>query len=458
MRRYLAAIASLVVMVAACAPAGSPAPSPSEGAPPAVSATPPETVTLRFMTWENEQGAKEMGKMIAAFEASHPNIKIKAEHVPTDYATKINTLMAANDLPDIAYLLEETALKWGAEGRLLDLAPYLDRFPGVRDRLPQTFFRVGAKVVGAMAAAETIQLFYNPGLFDKAGVERPPAEAAKAWSWSKFVEVAQKLTVDGNGKHAGEPGFDPENVVQFGVNIPLGWIGPLYALVKSNGGDFATADGTQYAFNSPEAVEVIQSLADLVNKYHVAPSPTQQANLPDTAHSLLTNRVAMVIDGQWNLQFLNDNKVNFGIGVLPSFKKPTTLLIGAAHVIFASTRHPDQALEFFSFYTDPTKVTFYQTGLWMPVEKKYYTEPTLVDSWIKNEWHPAEYRSAAVEYALNNAVQGPAMVFKNWDQISPKVTAALDSVWAGQKSAQEALDALASEVQPLLAGTWAAGQ
>ncbi len=64
----------------------------------------PNAVELKFMYWGSNDEKQAMEKMIQSFNASHPNIRVKGEHVPGDYTTKINTLMAANQLPDIAYL------------------------------------------------------------------------------------------------------------------------------------------------------------------------------------------------------------------------------------------------------------------------------------------------------------------------------------------------------------------
>lgn len=70
--------------------------------------------------------------MIQSFNTSHPNIRVKGEHVPGDYTTKINTLMAANQLPDIAYLGDSLTMKWASEGRLLDLSSYYDEYPELK--------------------------------------------------------------------------------------------------------------------------------------------------------------------------------------------------------------------------------------------------------------------------------------------------------------------------------------
>lgn len=85
------------------------------------------------------------------------------------------------------------------------------------------------KSIGNYTALEVMQLFYNKELFTEAGVPVPPADSQKAWTWGEFLEIAKKLTKDQNGKHPGDSGFDPKNIVQYGFafgNDRSSW-GPL---------------------------------------------------------------------------------------------------------------------------------------------------------------------------------------------------------------------------------------
>ena len=37
------------------------------------------------------------------------------------------------------------------------------------------------------------------------------------WTWAEFIDVCKKLTVDANGKHPGEEGFDKDNIKTYGI-------------------------------------------------------------------------------------------------------------------------------------------------------------------------------------------------------------------------------------------------
>lgn len=413
-----------------------------------------EPVRLKFMYWGSAFEKQAMENMVEAFNKSHPDIVVQAEHVPGDYAAKINTLMATNELPDIAYLSEPLSMKWGAEGRLLDMKPYMELYPQLAERLEQTYYNPAPdKTLGTNTAVEMITLYYNKDLFEEAGVAPPPTKGENAWTWDEFVETAKKLTKDNNGNTPFDPGFNPNSIVQYGVSFPT-WIGGWYPFLLSNGGDITNDDGTQYTLDSPEAIEVFQKLQDLMYVHHVAPTATQQQNMPATNVRLQTKKVAMAIDGQWALLDFASTKMNFGMGVLPKFKEPKTIVLGSPTVIFANTAHPDEAIRFYLYHNDPKQVDLYAKGLWMPLEEKYYTDPAEIAYWTDNEAHPPEYKDAVIDFTLNYAGRSPMYFLKNMAEIEPVINAALDKLWTNKEPAEKVLRDLKQEVQPLLQGKY----
>jgi multiple sugar transport system substrate-binding protein len=410
---------------------------------------------LTFTFWGSTFEKKAIDEMVQSFEEAHPDIKVDAQHIPENYETKINTLIAAKNPPDVAYLGAGMAMRLAEEGKLVNVEKYFDEYPQLTQRLPQTYYYwAPGKTIGTSTAVEIMDLWYNKDLFDEAGVDYPPADAAEAWTWDEFVQTAMELTLDESGTRASEEGFDPENVRQFGVSVPT-WYGGWLPFFFSNGGSFTNEDGTRYTLNSPEGVEVFQRLQDLIYEHRVAPSPSQQEQqAATTTVQLQTKRVAMAIDGQWNLLDMSQSNLNYGIAVLPKFQEPKTIVLGAPTVIFKNTEYPEKALEFYLYHNDPTAVELYSNGLWMPLEEKYYTEEKFIKQWTDNEAHPPEYREAVIDYTLNYSEPDLLYRIKNWDAIDPKLTAGLDLIWTNKKPAREALDDLEGTIQPLLKGLY----
>lgn len=413
-----------------------------------------DNVTISFMHWGSAQEKDVLAGIIKRFEEANPSIKVDQQHVvdaDDAYNTKINTLLAADDLPDVFYLNEARALEWAEQNVILDMTPYKDRFAS---KLPQTlYYSAPGKIMGSMGAVETTLIFANKDLFEKAGVSLPPVKAEEAWTWDQLIEIAKQMTLDRSGKNAADPEFDAGKIVQYGLNFPTWWLG-WYPLIRSNGGDVTDEAGTTCLLNSPEAVEVFQKLQDLIYVHHVSPTPTASEGLPASAQALQTGRVAMTIDGQWALLDMAAAKVPLALGVLPVLKTPVTNIVGGTTVVSPKDENLDAKLAFYFFLGDSGQVLdLCKAGLWMPTDAPYYTDETLIASWTDNEVHPPEFRTAAMDYVMGYSVIGPILI-RGWSTISTRLDAHLDKVWSNDATAQQALDDAAAEIQPMLNGRY----
>ena len=410
---------------------------------------------LQFMFWGSTEEQKAIANMLKGFEREKSGVTVKPVFTPADFDTKLNALVASNRQPDMCYMQSPMGYRLAEQGKLVNLYPYFEKYPDLANRLPGTYFWWDkGKTYGTQSANEVMLLWYNKGAFADAGVEAPPVDAAKAWSWDTFVENAYKLTLDQNGKHPDEDGFDPKRIRQYGASAAMTAV-VYHPLLLSRGIDFTDEAATKCMLDSPEAIGVFQDLADLMFKHRVAPTPAQLgANAPSTTVQLKTRRVAMVIDGQWTLLDLSKGDIDFGIGVLPSYGKPMTITLGGATAIFSSTQHEQEAVELYLYHDNPTKVDLFGSGLWMPLEKRYYTDQKDIDVWTKNDVHPPEYRTAVVDYTLNNSAPYFYQKLRNIEAIDKVLTPAIQVIQQGKIPAAEVLKPLAAKVNGLLKGSY----
>ena len=415
-------------------------------------------VPLRFTYWGSAFEKKDITAAIDLFNASHPCIKVEGQHIPNaGYVEKITTQLASGDPPDVAYLEENQAFPWAAAGKLLDLTPYFKDRP--EDTLVKSIvYRAGDRLIGTGLATGVILTYYNKELFDAAHVPYPPAKADQAWTWDEFLAHAKALTKDRAGHDAADPAFDPTQIATYGVAISPHWWGNYMPFVYSAGGQFASDDGKTLLLNQPEAVDALQKIQDLFYKWHVAPTPTQAKNMPTADILMQSRKVAMAVDGMWKVTDFANLRFKWGIGVLPKIKEATTVVISVPKVIFAATKHPKEAFEFYSFIADPTKVALFKEGLWAPLDRVYFTDPARKAEWLsaKPGFYPPEAEDAIVDYTLHHAPnQPPAYWLKNINRITDDaVTPALDQVWAGTLTAQQGADLAVKAGTPLLQGRW----
>ncbi|NLM28245.1 MAG: extracellular solute-binding protein, partial [Clostridiaceae bacterium] len=169
-----------------------------------------EVVELEILTWwaAGERNAGEA--IIEEFDKSRDDIIVHATFTPyEEYASKLNTLMAASSPPDVFYLNEYLCNEWGEKGVAADLKPFMDKnnIDPYKIFVESAIFSTGDSIWAISSSLATIFMYYNKGLFEANGIEPPPRDAEKPYTWDEFVEVAKKLTVDINGKRPGEPGF-----------------------------------------------------------------------------------------------------------------------------------------------------------------------------------------------------------------------------------------------------------
>jgi multiple sugar transport system substrate-binding protein len=424
---------------------------------PTVSEKEPVTLTMTF--WGSPQEKKAVEEAAKKFSDKFPNVTVKAIHIPeSDYDAKIAAMVASGQAPDYAYIHGQQGEQFAKEGKFYNWFELMEKDPEIskEDFVDDIWFRLNRDNAWAISGAvECFGLFYNKDAFNEAGLDYPPSKFENSWTWDEFVNVAKNLTIDTNGNNANSPKFDPNNIKQYGISFE-NWFGPVSVHVINNGGDFVLEDGKTFGYSKPEAYEAIQRLSDLINVHHVAPSPIQARAIPGQAAAIESKLAAMSMHGQWINLDLGANNVNYGIGVLPKMDKESgTLKISGAISIFKDTKHFEETWELAKFMCGEGVESLYENGLWMPTMKKYYTDQELLKKWVgPNPAHPEGFKDAMLDMVMNHSK--PAMVYtiKNQSKIDAMISAALDPVWMGEKTAKEAMEELETKIQPEIKGRY----
>ncbi len=417
-----------------------------------------EPVTIKYVYWGSPQEKLAIEKACADF-SKKTGVKVVPIYIPeSDYDAKVTAMAAAGDTPDAGYCTAQLASIWQAQGKFVNWFEMLSKDPDLKksDFVDGIWFQNSPDYAyGISTAVEAFGLFYNKAAFKEAGLAEPPTSFDKAWTWDEFVKVAQKLTIDRNGKNATEPGFDPTAIKQFGVTLE-NWWGPWSVHVLNNGGDYLSADGKTLGLTDPAATKAIQRLADLSNKYHVAPNPVQFKAIPGQAAAIQARLAAMSMHGQWINLDLGNAKANYGIGVLPKMDKDSgTILISGVSVIFKDTKHLAEAWALSKYLASDGALPLYQNGLWMPTMKKFYTDPAQLAKWAgPNAAHPAGFKTSMMDMVLHHSRPSITYYVKNFGKLDSMVSAALDPVWQGQKTAEQAMKELEPRIAPEIKGKY----
>jgi multiple sugar transport system substrate-binding protein len=147
--------------------------------------------------------------------------------------------------------------------------------------------------------------YYNKNMLAKAGVKEPDYN----WKWEDLLSMAQKLTVDKNGKTPTEAGFDKANVAQYGYFME--WNDYDWSI--SAGGRWMTPENKP-VINSPENVKGYQFLADMIQKHNVM--PTKKTG-PEIGLFPTGKNIAIYKAGSWNYTTWRTQLKDFDWDVAP---------------------------------------------------------------------------------------------------------------------------------------------
>jgi multiple sugar transport system substrate-binding protein len=258
-----------------------------------VSLTPPELATFQ--------------PAIQALDDAHPEWDIILETTPqASFVEKINTQLAANDLPDIVRIQGLFSHTWIRQGAFYDLSDYIkesdfdltDFFNG-----PLEQFQWQGKMWGIPDTAAPDLLFYNIDMFDTAIASYPTDE----WTFEDMQNAAVLLTLDENGRNPKEDGFDPNSIKQWGWN---GGISNYWQrhLVRPFGGDFCSnEDCTLMNFTSPPTLDAVEWWVSLVNQFYAAPyDPYSGSQTGTPGDPFISGNAAMGYNGFFAVGQLNE--------------------------------------------------------------------------------------------------------------------------------------------------------
>jgi ABC-type glycerol-3-phosphate transport system substrate-binding protein len=205
-RRRLLSLGGAAVgmsLLAACAPAPSPAPAkpaeskPAEAKPaetkPAEAAKPaeskpaqaaPAATKSQTLTWITpaEVGLERdfYTSFYQDFEKANPGVKVEVSFEAwADYQTKLPTILAGGSIPDVIHQHASIAQEYGVRGALRDLFPFMQKdnvskdafFPFLIQQMSD--YKTKTKLWALPKDSAVYAVYYNKDLFDKAGVPYP---------------------------------------------------------------------------------------------------------------------------------------------------------------------------------------------------------------------------------------------------------------------------------------------
>ena len=230
--------------------------------------------TIRFAFWGGKEEKTAYEAMIKAFNESQNEIEIIPIHIPDMYEEKVLTMIGAGDIPDIIAIGGAHIPAFAARGALSSLDNYLSRINTAayyKKALDAMYWN--KKLYGLPFRMNTKLMVYNLDMLTEAGI-KPPAHG-KAWTPEEYLAYAKKLTIPGK---------------RWGSGFPW-WNQWLYQF----GGRVLDREGKRSMLNSPEALESLKYVYDLVWVHGAAPKPEETGGM-GPIDMFMAEKVAMFTD------------------------------------------------------------------------------------------------------------------------------------------------------------------
>ena len=267
----------------------------------------------------------------AAFEEAHPDVTIVLE--PTawgEYWQKLEAAATGGSVADVFHMNGVNITKYADGGVLLPLDDYIAGSELDLANYPEAMtamYNYDGTQYGIAMDYDTVGLWYNKDLFDKAGVEYPTSE----WTWDDLAAAAEAITGIEDGVYGIAAGYSDQQ--------------GFYNTCFAEGGWFV--DGENFGFNEEGTRKGIQCWIDLMSAGY---SPSEVSLEENEGYlQFMAGKLGMIFAGDWMVQFYSsdDSAVKDVCDVvelpLMSSGNRASVIHGKANCISVATEHPDEA-------------------------------------------------------------------------------------------------------------------
>ena len=376
----------------------------------------------------------------AELQRRHPDINftfIEEGFGWADMRTKFLTSAAGGSPPDVMM----TDIIWLGEfvdsGLLVDVTDRVakwDEWDDVVDAYKDATYWNG-RVYGTWLNTDVRVLVWNKDLFRAAGLdpEKPPKD------WNELHRMAMQATNAPHYYGFGFPGtLEDESVMKF------------YANLYSNGGQILTDDNKKAAFNSPEGVEAMSALIDLI-KAGATPTSIVSGKASDIDNGVFQGKFAMasmtkayglardLIPGITPEEYKN----RFGLAPIPHAPGgvPATMSGGYLLTVPTGSKHQDLAWELITIAAGAENQFKYTAARgYVPTFKSLMARGA--------DYVEVDPFFSVILDALPSAFFRPSI--PEWTEISAEVQNVMQALILGRMDVKEALDLAAKNVDMIL--------
>lgn len=331
-------------------------------------------VTISYLeTQPTEAKTALTKKMLDAFMAKYPNIKIEFQSSPNDQARdKLLTLAAGNKLPDVVEINDSWLAPLASSGNLADLNSYIEKWEE-KDNIVDAAYKLGRvmdnKLYYIPYGLYGTAVYYNKAMLEATGKKAPETTA-------EFYDVAKAMTNETSGK--------------YGYSFRGGMYGPTHAVMWMLGEigspDIFDANG-KCVFDTPKAIEGLTKYAALY-KDKVSPPDSTNWAFRECVAGFTSGVTGLLIQSNEVVQICNEK---MGEGKFDTVHLP----VGASgkaydtsgqtgYAMSGKTKNSEAAWKLLSYLLSAEGSREFSIGMgFTPVNKKLADDPAFTNGPIK---------------------------------------------------------------------------
>ena len=386
-------------------------------------------------------GGATVKELVADFNKTHPNIEVVEKYNPDMYkglTQNLQAAMASGKNPDVVQM-GWSYLNYAAENlKYTDIPKMInEKVPADKDFLEKNYLpnvlalaqTDDGKQIGIPYSVSVPVLFYNPEVFEKAGLDpnNPPK------TWAEVQKAAKQIK-----EKTGIMGF-------FMQEYADNWA--QQALIESNGGKMLKKENgkTKAAFDSPEAADAYQLLADMVKD-----GSGLHATNEEGFQAYLSGKLGMVCTtiGK-RANFEKSAKFKVMVAPFPVFDGKQLQVPAGGNVLMVFSKDDAKqkaAWEFIKYLESPAALAKWSTGTgYLPPRKDVEQDPNGFKKMIEEN----KNIQAALS-TMPNLVKWASFPGANGLQAEQMLIDVRDVILSGKQTAAEALHTTAEKVNSLL--------
>lgn len=380
---------------------------------------------ITYAVWDENQ-VPALQQNIDDFNAIYPNVKVTIDVTPwAQFWTKLQTQASSKTLPDVFWMNGPNFQLYASNGQLEPITSDID--PSDYPQALNDLYTYDGTQYGVPKDFDTVALWYNKAILDRAGVEAPTAD----WTWDDFHTAAKTVSDKLSG----------EGVYGVATGLSGGQEG-YYNTILQAGGSIISDDGSKSGYDDPASIEGLQFWADLIAD---GSSPTLQQMSDTPANVWFTSsKSAFFWSGTWIVSELSqaENMADLNVAPLPRNEQQATVIHGLANVVSANSPNKAAAQAFQTYLgSEEAQTTQAEMGAANPAFNE--TQTAFVES--VPSFDLQVFLDEANDYAF------PYPISKNtaaWNQLESDL---LPAAFSGERPVADVAKELAEKMNEALA-------